>query len=165
MESFKAFLEQAQFVDMVLNEFNYSRPMAPSPNLMANAPNKKVWSAKKSEVLQMWRSLKDDTPIIIQPMVEKPDGVEKSSYGEDGVRITGSYNFITSVLGRLKEIISYENPETKLRLIFRGVDSDRQVRPDRQSYVFYINLERRSKKRLRKKKIKPVNPIIPPIAQ
>lgn len=164
MGSFKTFLENDQFVDLILNEFNGGTPAPFSGRSVYGNANKKVWSAKKSEILQMWQSLKNDFPIIIQPMLEKPEGAEKSSYGEDGVRITGSFPFITSVLSRLKEIISYENPDTKLRLIFRGVDSDRQVRPDRQSFVFYINLERRSKKRLAKKKINPANPIIPPVS-
>jgi hypothetical protein len=81
----------------------------------------------------------------LTPMSEKPEGSDNTSYGEDGIRITGSAHFISAVLGRLKEIIGYENPQTKLRLIFRGVDQNKQSRPDRQSYVFYINLERRSR--------------------
>ena len=156
MQSFKVFFETNHFIDKILNEFNDAQ-VGPIANQVINttAAKQKVWSAKKAEIISMWRSLKNDIPIIIQPMLEKPEGVEKSSYGEDGVRITGSFSFITSVLSRLKEIIAYENPETKLRLVFRGIDSDRQVRPDRQSFVFYINLENRSKKRNKQKLIKP----------
>jgi hypothetical protein len=164
MKSFKSFLENHRFVDMILNEFNGGTPSSYSGSFVYGGANKKIWSAKKAEIIQMWKGLKSDSPIIIQPMIEKPEGVEKSSYGEDGVRITGSFQFITAVLSRLKEIISYENPDTKLRLVFRGVDSDRQVRPDRQSFVFYINLERRSKKRLAKKKFNLTGPTIPPVS-
>ena len=95
----------------------------------------------------MWKGLKPDLPIILTPMSEKPTGSEKTSYGEDGIRITGSASFISAILGRVKDIIGYENPNTKLRLIFRRVDQDRQARPDRQSYVFYINLEKRSRRK------------------
>lgn len=162
MESFKIFCEHCQFMENILTEFNQQSSSFSGHSVYGGA-NKKVWSAKKAEILQMWRGLKDNTPIIIQPMMEKPEGVEKSSYGEDGVRITGSYSFIMSILSRIKEIIGYENPDTKLRLVFRGVDSDRQVRPDRQSFVFYINLEKRSKKRLSKNKKINSNPIVPPV--
>lgn len=142
MESFKSFYENTQFVEFILNEFDGAMMSAPS---VQSGDTSKVWSAKKADILQMWKTLKPDIPIILTPMSEKPEGSERTSYGEDGIRITGSAHFISAVLGRLKEIIGYENPQTKLRLIFRGVDQDKQSRPDRQSYVFYINLERRSR--------------------
>jgi hypothetical protein len=138
MNSFKNFFETTEFVYFILNEFDGSNIAAPETTL-------KPWSAKKADILQMWKTLKPNMPIILTPIEEKPEGTERSSYGEDGVRITGSPYFISSVLGRLKEIIGYENPETKLRLVFRSVDKGHQSRSDRQSYVFYINLERRSR--------------------
>lgn len=147
MNSFKIFFENSCFVDSVLNEFN--APQVPQQQFNDKIHNK-VWSAKKADILRMWRNLKDDLPITLTPMSEKPEGVERSSYGEDGIRITGSFPFIMSVLGRLKQIISFENQNTKLRLIFRGIDKSRDVRPDRQTFVFYINLENRGKKRPRK---------------
>lgn len=121
-------MENDEFVERVLNEFNAG-------------PSVKQWSAKKPEILHMWKNARPDTPIIITPIDDKPDG-QSSSYGEDGVRVTGSWQFIASVIARLKEIIGYENPQTKLRLVFRSVDRSRS-RNDRQSYVFYVNLERR----------------------
>lgn len=156
MESFKYFIETSEFVELILNEFNGSALSMP-PIQSISTPDK-VWSAKKSDILQMWKGLKPDLPIVLTPMSEKPEGSEKTSYGEDGIRITGSATFISAVLGRIKDIIGYENPDTKLRLIFRGVDQNRQARPDRQSYVFYINLERRSKRKPGRPKS--TNPII-----
>jgi hypothetical protein len=143
MDSFKLFVENTDFVEFVLNEFNGAHSQTPS----VQPAQQKTWSAKKAEILQLWRTLKPDTPILIQPITEKPEGSNKTNYGEDGIRITGSFSFISSVLGRLKEIISYENPETKLRLVFRGIDKSKQVRPDRQSFAFYVNLETRGKGR------------------
>jgi len=131
METFKEFLER-DFVGFVLNEFDQQQ----APQVKT-----KVWSAKKDEILRMWKTLRGDVPIMISPVSKMGDG---QSYGEDGIRITGSWQFISSILGRLKEILVYENPQTKLRLSFRGVDS-RGARPDRQSYVFYINLENRGR--------------------
>lgn len=143
MDSFKAFVEQVDFVDQVINEFNG----VPSTQAAAVQPAQKIkpWSAKKPEVMQMWQNLRADTPIIMTPVLDNPfdSGKDHSTYGEDGIRITGSWYFISSVLSRLKEILGYENPQTKLRLIFRGIDKMRGGRPDRQSYVFYVNLEKR----------------------
>lgn len=134
MNNFKSFVEQTEFVEFVLNEF-----MTP-----AQPMNKvKVWSAKKPEIIQMWQNLRPNTPIIMTPMANSLGG-EHSSYGEDGIRVTGSWNFISSVIARLKELMNYENPQQKLRLVFRGVDkTSKGSRPDRQSYVFYCNLEGR----------------------
>lgn len=140
---FKAFVEQAAFVDCVLREFNG----VPSAQAAASPfPKPKVWSAKKPEILQMWRNLRPDTPIIMTPVADDPTSTaDHSTYGDDGVRITGSWWFISAVLARIKDIMGYENPQHKLRLIFRGVDRSRSMRPDQQSYVFYVNLERRSR--------------------
>lgn len=145
MGSFREFVCQTDSADAVLNEFNG----VPSVQAAAIQPavKTKQWSAKKDEILQMWRNMRSDTPIIMVPLAEKQPGEqEHSTYGEDGIRITGSWQFISSVLARLKEIIGYENPQSKLRLIFRGVDKMRVSRKDRQSYVFYANLEKRAQK-------------------
>lgn len=146
MGSFKDFV----FVEEVLNEFNSTAPFMQSTKY-----EKKPWSAKKSEILQMWRNVRPDVPIFLEPISEKPQGSDRTNYGEDGIRITGSFNFITSVLSRLKEIITYENPDTKLRLVFRGIDKAKDARPDRQSFAFYVNLERRGKNKRRRNIIRP----------
>lgn len=136
MDSFKDFLEQQEFVEFVQTQF-------------AAAPGKpisqgdKVWSAKKDQILSYWKNLRSDIPIVVTPMRKKGDG-HYQSYGEDGFRITGSWEFISSVLGRLKDVVSYENPQTKLRLVFRGVDRE-HARPDKQTYVFYMNLQQRER--------------------
>jgi hypothetical protein len=149
MDSFKTFIEQQDFVDFVLNEVNETMvPSAQAGPQQAAAiqPAQKVkpWSAKKEEILQMWKNMRADTPIIMTPILDNPTGGETSTYGEDGIRLTGSWNFISAVLARLKEIVWYENPQNKLRLVFRGIDKSRDARPDRQSYVFYCNLENRA---------------------
>lgn len=137
---FKYFIEESNFIDKTLNEFNSVTPA------MQSAPQKeKPWSAKKSEILQIWRNTRPDSPIILEPITEKPEASNKTNYGEDGIRITGSFNFIRSVLSRIKEILTYENPDTRLRLVLRAVDSSKRVRPDKNSYAFYVNLEKRGK--------------------
>lgn len=133
---FSEFNETEEFVEKLLNEFS-------APIAQTGGPTDKPWSATKDEIVSMWQKMRPDMPIIITPMVDKPEGGTQS-YGEDGIRITGSFEFISSIMGRLKELIGYENPQTKLRLILRGIDKKRQSRADRNSYVFYLNLEKRS---------------------
>ncbi len=137
MQSFKTFMEQEEFVDFVLNEADAAIPIMQSQQMM------KPWSAKKPEIIQMWKNMRPDMPIVMTPMLNDPNSKSHSTYGEDGIRITGSWNFISSIIARLKEVIGYENPQSKLRLIFRGVDKSKNHRVDRQSYVFYCNLEQR----------------------
>jgi hypothetical protein len=136
MDSFRDYLEEQEFVGFVLNEFDGVGTLQTGAE--------KPWSAKKPEILQMWRNLRPDIPIYMTPMTKNPSGSGSQSYGEDGIRITGSWNFISAVLGRIKDLMVYENPHSKLRLVFRGVDRNRG-NPNRVSYVFYVNMENRSK--------------------
>lgn len=140
---FKEWLEQTEFVEFAQHVFEGG--IVSGQPVAAGTSSKKLWSAKKEEILNLWQKMMPDLPIIMTPMAKNTTGGEHSSYGEDGIRITGSWQFISGVLSRLKEIIGYENPETRLRLVFKGVDSNRNTRHDRQSYVFYVNLQPRSK--------------------
>jgi hypothetical protein len=139
MSNFSQWLEQQEFVEYMQNVFEQGVP-----------DHKKPWSGKKQDILQMWKSLQPDIPVHMEPLTPSQEGQNQSSYGEDGIRITGSKNFIAGVLAKLKEIIGYENDYTRLRLVFKGVDAERVSRKDRQNYVFYINLQPRGRKRKRK---------------
>lgn len=103
----------------------------------------KPLSATKDEIVDIWKQLRPDVPLIVTPVsdVPNPSG-EKSTYGEDGVRITGSWPFIAGVLGRLKDFLTKENDQTKLRLVFRGIDPNR-LNQKSQSYAFYVNVDNR----------------------
>ena len=158
MDSFKLFLENIDFVNSILNEFNGTNADAANADATnADAANadgtnadgtnlngvkQKVWSAKKAEIMQMWKNSDPRKPIFIQPLSDKPEGSNQTNYGEDGVRITGSFSFITSVISKLKEILNYENPKTRLRLVFKGIDNSK-LNHKNQSFAFYINLEKR----------------------
>lgn len=130
MLGFKDFFEEQDFVKFVLNEFDNHQPQL--------GQEVKPWSAKKVEIIGTWRNLRPDVPILMTP-ISKKTGEGAETYGEDGIRISGSWPFISSVLGKLKELLAYENPHSKLRLVFRSVDTN----PARKSYIFYINLETR----------------------
>lgn len=138
MSAFKDFFEQQDFVESIIREFD-AQPV------QAQSVQAKPWSAKKPEIMQMWQNLRSDVPIYMTPM-SKQKGMDGQSYGEDGIRITGSYQFIASVLGRIKDLLAYENPQTKLRLIFRGIDKMHSS-DNRNTFVFYVNVENRGKGR------------------
>lgn len=138
MSAFRDFFEQQNFVEFVLNEFDNHRPVS----------GLKPWSAKKDQIIGMWRNLRPDMPVYMTPIVKKGDSME--TYGEDGIRITGSWNFIAAIMGKIKELLAYESPQTKLRLVFRGVDKSRNPGSDKQSFVFYVNAENRGAGKQRK---------------
>ena len=108
-----------------------------------------LWSATKKEIVGWWNELKPNQPIMAQPI---PQGKEGSTYGWDGVRITGSKEFISSVMSRFKDFVYQENPSTKLRLAFRQVE-DKHTQGREERFVFYANTVQRSPKKPRQKKL------------
>jgi hypothetical protein len=141
MMTFRTYMDQEQFVEFITNIVNED---ATAPSIQAGGTAQKPWSATKDEVLELWKNLRPDLPIIMTPIADKPVGKKgNSSYGEDGIRVTGSWEFIASVMARLKEIVGWENPSHKLRIVFRGIDPNRLSQPNRQSFAFYVNLEKR----------------------
>lgn len=105
---------------------------------------KKVWHAKKKDILKFWRALPgvaDNRPIPIKAK-PIPYEYEGSTYNQDGVRITGSAEFINTVLPKVKDFLGYENPNNKLSLIYRETTPEGQRGGDR-SFAFYIKVKER----------------------
>lgn len=101
----------------------------------------KKWKATKEEILSFWQGLRPNTPIQIKPVDYQHVG---SSYGEDGIRITGSREFIVSTIARLKEFMQFENATTKLQLVYRETESKADPQNSMaKSYVFYIQVKER----------------------
>lgn len=103
---------------------------------------KQKWKASKEEILAYWKNLRPDQPIQIRPISYEHKG---STYGEDGLRITGSPQFIGSVLARLKEFLAYETPSSKLSVTYRETESPSQAAMGqaKTSYVFYVAARQR----------------------
>ena len=119
---------------------NFKEWMDEQPTQTAAAPTKK-WKATKDEIIRFWQGLRPDVPIQMSPVRYDHRG---STYAEDGVRITGSKEFIASVLPRLKEFLNFESPTTKLSLVYRETDSPSQSMIDNKtSFVFYIQAKER----------------------
>ena len=95
----------------------------------------------KSEILSHWQRIKQNQPIAITPVTYKHTG---STYAEDGIRITGSQEFIDSVLSRLKDLLEYESDDTRLQLVYKqSVDKDTGRELD--SYNCYVQVHQRGR--------------------
>jgi len=133
-----------EFVEQEDQAFQQQQPSAyPSPELPT--AQKKKWKATKDQIISYWHSLRDDSPIAIKPIPYEHTG---STYGEDGVRLTGSPEFIASMLPRLRELLAYETPSTKLALVYRETESPSKIAlgTSKTSYVFYLQVKERGQK-------------------
>lgn len=116
------------------------RPQIPA-NTQPIAPKikPKPWKASKTDVVNFWRSLGDNIPLHLTPIPYKHQG---SSIQEDGIRITGSKEFIASTMSKLKDFLQYENNKTKLIISYR--QSPKSLLPGKKdSYMFYLQVKER----------------------
>lgn len=118
------------------SEPSLSRPRTKTPKLKI-----KPWKASKEQIMSYWRGLQPDVPLALKPIEYDHEG---STIQEDGIRVTGSKEFITTVLSRLKDFLTYENPETKLMVAYR--QSPKSFVPgNRNSFSFYLQAKKRGK--------------------
>lgn len=134
MTTFKQFLEQEQQEPSNISQA--VQPVTSQPIAV------KKWKATKAEILSYWQNIPPDTPIYMKPIDYEHKG---STYGEDGVRITGRPEFIGSVMSRLKEFLNFENSTTKLAVTYRQTESPSQAKMGeiKTSYVFYVSARER----------------------
>lgn len=99
----------------------------------------KPWKASKDQIMSFWKGLQPSTALALNPIEYDHKG---STIQEDGIRITGSKEFITTVLSRLKDFITYENPQTKLMVAYR--QSPKSFLPGhKNSFIFYLQTKKR----------------------
>lgn len=112
------------------------------PGLQQPSQKSTKWKATKDEIVAYWKTLRPDSPIQMRPIGYEHKG---STYGEDGIRLTGSPQFISSILARTKELLAYETPTTKLALTYRQTESPSQMAMGqaKTSYVFYVSARQR----------------------
>jgi hypothetical protein len=106
-----------------------------------------AWKGIKAEIINFWRGLQE-RPIFPTPIPAKHRG---SAFGQDAIRITGSGDFINSVLSRIKDFIRFQSPTVDLDIDYRQI-SDKYDRPVPGKFVCYIRL-REKKKKLDDKKL------------
>jgi len=145
MKSFMQFIEEVDFTPLEEPEV---APVAPAvPNAVA-APSPysiysrkvKPWKANKKETLQFWESLVPNIPFQLKPIDSSHKG---TNIQEDGIRLTGSREFIATVISRLKDLLYFESEKTKLIIDYR--QNAKSLKPGgKDSYLFYINVKNRT---------------------
>lgn len=107
---------------------------------------------EKKPFLQHWAGLRPNRKLHPRPVRYAHEG---STYGEDGIRITGSRTFVDSVLSRLKDLLQYESDETRLQVVYKR-STDRESGRTISSYNCYLQVHARGgapkKKKAKKKK-------------
>lgn len=94
---------------------------------------------KKSDMLAHWQGIKAGQPLAVTPVAYKHEG---STYAEDGIRITGSSEFIDSVLSRLTDLLAHENGQTRLQVSYQQ-SKDRDTGRELNSFNCYIQVHQR----------------------
>lgn len=94
---------------------------------------------KKAQFLEHWEGIEADQNIKINPVIYKHEG---STYAEDGIRLTGSREFIDSVLSRLKDLLNHENGSTRLQVVYKE-STDRHTQELLDSFNCYIQVHER----------------------
>jgi len=93
----------------------------------------------KKEALEHWRGLPAAAPLNPRPIQYKHAG---STYGMDGIRIEGSRAFIDAVLGRLADLLEYENAATRIGLNYQRVEP-REGKACAGDWVCYVKVYER----------------------
>lgn len=96
----------------------------------------KPWVAKKQDVIDLWQKVRPDVPLNPTPVPHHHKG---NRFDQDGVRVTGSSQWINTVLGRLKPLLVYhDHPQLNLDVKYRQVM--RRDLTDKPSFACYINV-------------------------
>jgi hypothetical protein len=103
-----------------------------------------IWKAKKKEIIPFWKALPNNLPLIPYNVV--PKGHQGSTHAYDGIRITGSRQFVNSAISKLKDMLNYEGDRTKLYLLYRQQVDKNSQSPLPNSFVFYVQVKERAKK-------------------
>jgi hypothetical protein len=138
MKSFYQFLEE---VDFTPSSVTADAPPVSAPTPYSFYARKlKPWKASKKETLQFWQTIAPSIPLALRPIEATHKG---TTIQEDGIRITGSKEFIATVLSRLKDMLMYESEKTKLVIDYR--QNAKSLKPGgKDSYLFYMNVKNRA---------------------
>lgn len=96
---------------------------------------------KKAEALAHWKALPEGRTLDPAIVPYKHSG---STYDQDGIRITGSQEWIDQVLSKIKDLLLHENGGTRLALSYKQ-STDRVTRQPLNSYNCYIQVHERGR--------------------
>lgn len=96
---------------------------------------------KKAEILRHWEELEPNQPIRPTPIPYKHEG---TTFGLDNFRITGSRKFIDAWLSNHKELLEYENSDTRLQVNYQPC-LDKETGEPLGGWSFYCSVRERGK--------------------
>lgn len=114
----------------------------------------KPWKARKADVIDHWKNLQPNMKIQMEPVSEDHKGTR---FRSDGLRITGSPQFINSVLSRIKDMAGFEEEgmgQFRLDVEYRQIESKSGDPSAAPEYVFYCHLVKNEDKPKSRPKIK-----------
>jgi len=94
---------------------------------------------RKAEFLDHFAAITPNQTLKISSVPYKHEG---STYAEDGIRITGSKQFIDSVLSRLTDLLTFENGQTRLQCVYKE-SLDRHTQLPLDSWNCYLQVHER----------------------
>jgi len=95
----------------------------------------------KASMLKHWAGIEPDQPVNPQPVPYKHSG---STYAQDGIRITGSREFIDAMLSRIKDLLAFENASTRLQVNYQE-SKDKETGHPINSHNCYIQVHQRGR--------------------
>ena len=96
----------------------------------------------KAEALDHWVHISKETPLPRPSAV--PYKHQGSTYAEDGIRITGSREFIDSMLNVLRHLLERENAHERLQLVY-SESADRETGLPTGTWNCYIQVHERGR--------------------
>jgi hypothetical protein len=105
----------------------------------------------KQEIMDLWDNLNPDQPIRMTPLGTDHEG---TTYTSDSIRLTGSREFIESVLANLKGLMEYDGNGSRLDPMYIATVSrtnvDGKLVPGdlTGSYAFYLKARSRGRGRV-----------------
>lgn len=120
-------------------------------SITSNANPTKPWKAKKADVLSHWKNLTPNMPI---KMMAVPETHKGTRFRSDGFRVTGSPEFINSILSRVKDMADFESGDNRLDIEYRQIGANASGSTEAPDYVFYCHLVKKEEKPKKPPKIK-----------
>jgi len=93
---------------------------------------------KKAEMLTRWQGIEPNQALRPGVIPYKHEG---STFDRDGIRVTGSMEWIDAVLSRLTDLLAYEGVDTRLQVSYRQ-SNDKDGNPI-DGYNCYIQVHQR----------------------
>jgi len=96
----------------------------------------------KADAIRHWVKIGKDTPLPTHTMKAVPYKHTGSTYAEDGIRLTGTRDFIDSMLNLLRPLLERENATERLQLVY-SESTDRETQIPTGSWNCYIQVHER----------------------